>query len=97
MEFDLSRNAYGEDRFVYEKECRCLFEKSKSEIRKLIINGHFPPKTIDEGGGYGWLASDLADYARKTTFTQIMILFPDKYPLSDWGCTDPSDERDKFH
>jgi len=94
---EFNEDLYGEERFVCEEECKELLQISRTKREKMIVTGHFPAQQEDENGQYGWLATDLADYVRITSFAIIMNLFPDRYPPGVFDGQDTPDGRENFH
>ena len=75
----VSAKMFGENRFIYEEECRRIFKISKSRRRKMIIKGEFPAMREESDGVYGWLAEDLAEYLVMKAHNEIFNLYPDRY------------------
>jgi len=75
----ITEGLYGEDRFVYEEECKKLVQISRSKLERMIPYGDFPDQQEDEKGQYGWLAKELANYVTATSLIKIMHLFPQVY------------------
>ena len=69
----------GENRFVYDEECKVLIGIPEARRDAMMIIGEFPIKRPDGDGGYGWVASELADWADYYAFMILARLYPEKY------------------